>query len=108
LVGHAVEFPKYPEVRLDRAGASTGDGDGPGLTPLAGEMPGIVDEARQLGQRLARLCALARVTGCPDPDGWSIDELAVVADALRGWADHLGRQAAGRDPGGPPPGGPGR
>jgi hypothetical protein len=89
LVGYAAESPETPEGRMDRARAGTADGVGPGLTRLAGEMAEIADEAQRLGERLARLCALARVTGSPDPEGLSIDHLAGVADALRGWADHL-------------------
>jgi hypothetical protein len=96
LVGYAAESPETPEGRMDRARAGTADGVGPGLTPLAVEMAEIADEAQRLGRRLARLCALARVTGCPDPEGLSIDELAVVADAVRGWAEHLAGRAAGR------------
>lgn len=85
---------------MERAGAQTADGVGPGLRRQAGEMAAIADEARQLGQRLARLCALARATGCPDPGGLSVDDLAGVADALRGWADHLAGDGAGSGPSG--------
>lgn len=99
MVGYAAGSPATPEGPNGRAGTHTADGVGPGLTPLAGDLPEIADEADQLGQRLARLCALARVAGCPDPDGLSIDDLAAMADALRGWADHLTGQAAGRPPG---------
>jgi hypothetical protein len=56
-----------------------------------GEVDEVACEARYVGQRLARLCAIARVSPGPDPRGFSVDDLAVVADALQGWADQLER-----------------
>lgn len=73
---------------------------GQGLIAPADAMQEIAGEARYLGDRLARLCALARVSVCPDPDGVSITDLDVVADALSGWAQQLGAPAATGRPSG--------
>jgi len=56
----------------------------------------IAAEARQIGQRLARLAALARVGRAPRPDGFSIDDLSLTADALQGWADQLSSHTTAR------------
>ncbi|MDQ1567590.1 MAG: hypothetical protein QOF96_2470 [Actinomycetota bacterium] len=56
----------------------------------------LAAEARHIGQRLARLAALARVGHAPDPDGVSIEDLSHTADVLQGWADQLASQAAAR------------
>ena len=49
----------------------------------------IAAEARQIGQRLARVAALARVGHARAPDGVSIDDLSTTADVLQRWADQL-------------------
>jgi hypothetical protein len=54
----------------------------------------LAAEARHIGQRLARLAALARVGHAPAPDGVSIEDLSHTADVLQGWADQLASQAA--------------
>ena len=56
----------------------------------------LAAEARHIGQRLARLAALARVGHAPGPDGVSIEDLSHTADVLQGWADQLASQAAAR------------